>query len=134
MPNFQTVFGSEISVSPAWRNNETQLNGYAGATGVTGMRLGTRGRMITVSGTVRHTDATFAAAKAGLVGDIDSFITTYGAAVEDTWQDGTVNYSNVVFLRMEPIPSRKADGTVGVYHWTGAACYCKFIAYFWQMI
>lgn len=130
-----TVFGSEISVNTGLRVNQTQFTGYAGANGVTGMWLGTRGRLIIVSGTMRYTAASYLQARSGLIAAIELILSTYTGIAEDTWTYGSYeSYANTVLTHIEPLPARGADGTIKTYHWNGSQCYCKFNAYLRQML
>lgn len=130
-----TVFGPAISVNSAWRVNQVQFNGYAGAAGVSGMYLGTRGRSIIVSGTMYYTAATYLQARYGLISAIDAIIATYTGIAEDTWTYGSYeSYANTVLVELKPLPAVAEDGTIKTYHWNGAQCYCKFNAYLRQMI
>jgi hypothetical protein len=124
-----TVLGTQISVQTGWRKNQSQLSGYAGANGVTGMYLGTRGRPIIVTGIFRYTASTYAAARYGLILAVDAIIATYTGIAEDTWIYGSESYANTVMLSIEPI--RNGNKT---YHWNGSQCYCQFVATFQQMI
>jgi hypothetical protein len=125
-----TVLGSEISVHTGFRRNQAQLNGYAGANGVTGMYLGTRGRPIVVTGVFRYTAATYAAARYGLITAIDTLISTYTGIAEDTWIYGFESYANTVLLSIEIERGGNGDK---VYHWSGSQCWCRFVANFMQL-
>jgi hypothetical protein len=127
---FATVFGTEISVNPNLRRVETQYNGYAGANGVTGMRLGHRGYPLVVTGIVRYTSSTYAAARLGLLTAINSTDATYSEDVEANWTYGSETYYNLVYDHMELVPFGAPDGTLKTIRWTGAACYARFIVFF----
>ncbi|MCE5184928.1 MAG: hypothetical protein LLF76_02240 [Planctomycetaceae bacterium] len=127
---FTTVFGNEISVNPAMRRNQTQYNGYAGAHGVTGMKLGTRGSVIVVAGIMRYTAATYALARIGLGTAIQTIDATYRDAVEDTWTYGSESYANTVYDHIELVPSQGPDGHQKLFRWNGSACFVHFVAYF----
>lgn len=130
-----TLFGSEIAVNTGYRVNQSQFVAYAGANGVTGMYLGTRGRLIIISGTLRYTAATFEQARYGLISAIDQIVATYTGIAEDTWTYGSYeSYANTVLYAIEPLPIIGADRTTKTYQWNGAQCFCKFNAYLRQMI
>jgi hypothetical protein len=130
MPAFATVFGAEISVAPAMRRNQTQYNGYAGAHGITGMKLGTRGFSIVVSGILRYTASTYAQARIGLGTGLQTIDATYRDAVEDTWTYGSESYANTVYDHIELVPFQGQDGSVKTFRWNGNQCYVRFVAYF----
>jgi hypothetical protein len=128
--SFVTVFGSEISVNPNLRRVETQYNGYAGANGVTGMRLGHRGYPVVVTGIARYTASTYAAARLGLLTAINTTDATHRADVENDWTYGSETYYNLVYDHMELVPFQAPDGTAKTFRWSGTYAWCRFIVFF----
>ena len=127
---FVTVFGTGISVNPNLRRVETQYNGYAGANGVTGMRLGHRGYPLVVTGISRYTSSTYAAARLGLLTAINETDAAHRADVENDWTYGSEAYYNLVYDHMELVPFMSPDGTAKTIHWSGTYAWCRFIVYF----
>jgi hypothetical protein len=132
--SIQSVFGNEICVNPGMRRNQTQYTGYAGADGCTGMRLGTRGYSIVVSGILRYTAGNYAAARIGLGTVLQTIDATYRNAAEDTWTYGAEYYANTVYDHLELIPFAGGDGAAKTFRWNGSQCYVRFVAYFRSLL
>jgi len=127
---FTAAFGYEISVNPNLRCVETQYNGYAGANGITGMRLGHRGYPLIVTGITRYTASTYAAARLGLLTAINVTDAYYRDSVEADWTYGSETYYNLVYDHMELVPFAAPDGTMKTIRWSGSYCYARFIVFF----
>jgi len=119
------VFGTEINVYHQPRHVERQYSGFTGAHGLIAMHLGTRGRRIVVTGTLRATSGSYAAARVLLQVAIDA-IEPY------LWSDAAdysfcgVTVPMVVWDRFQLVP--ESDGKV--FHWVSPGwCTCKFTAH-----
>lgn len=128
--NIETVFGSEISITPFPPVCETQFSGVAGANGLTGMRLGFRGYPIIIRGKLRTSYyATYALARAAMITGLNN-INAYCDDAEDTWYYGSENHTNTVLERVTLIP----DAYGRVYHYTSAGTmYVDFVAFLRSM-
>lgn len=91
-----SIFGSEISVTPEAQRYMRQYAGFAGAHGVTAMHLGTRGRVIWITGRLRQTGATYAIARANLEYAI-GLIEAWGNNPMADYTYGNVTYQDCVF-------------------------------------
>ena len=108
-----TVFGDEIKVIVQPRQADRQYTGYPGAHGLTGMRMGTRGRQIVVTGRLASSGANYNAARSDLqdvIDDIEAYLNTDAA---DYSFAGTT-YQDVVFDNFQLIPDRWGKAI----HWT----------------
>jgi len=119
-----TIFGNEINVYHQPRHVERQYAGFVGAHGLIAMHLGTRGRRFVVTGTLRATAGSYAAARVLLQVAIDT-IEPY------LWSDAAdysfcgVTLIMVVWDKFELVPD--SDGKV--FHWASPGwCTCKFVA------
>jgi len=79
--DLRQIFGSDTTLTVQPRRARRQLVGYAGAHGMTSMNMGTRGRLIAVSGRISFTDADYWVARENLQAVIDA-IEAY------QWTDG----------------------------------------------
>ena len=120
------IFGSNINVYVQPRMVERQYVGFTGAHGLLAMHLGTRGRQVVVSGTLRaYSVVNYAAARVLLQAAIDT-IEPY------LWSDAAdysfygVTYPMVVWDKFHLVP----DSEGKVFHWAipGWAT-CKFTAH-----
>ena len=120
------IFGTEINVYHQPRHVERQFAGFVGAHGVIAMHLGTRGRRLIVSGTLRATAVSYAAARFILQNAIDAIDVCQWADAADYSFCG-VTLTMVVWDKFELVPD--SDGKV--FHWVvpGYWCTCKFIAH-----
>lgn len=97
------IFGSEIKVGFQPRASQIQYTGYPGAHGLTGIRLGSRGYPIIVTGRLFGTGGTYDLARADLATKIDTIETWLWAASQTfTFRGNTFDY--VVFEKFELIP------------------------------
>ena len=99
-----SVFGSEIKVAVVPRTSQRTYTGYPGAHGLTTMALGSRGYGLIITGRLRATGASYAAARLTLESSI--------ATIESLqWSDpvdytyGSSTYYSVVMERFDIIPS-----------------------------
>jgi len=122
--NLTEIFGSEIIVSPQPRIMQRQYAGIPGTEGLLSMTLGTRGRIITITGRLAATGASYAAARANLQTLIDA-VEAYEHAEADDYTYGNETFYNVVFDSIQIIP----DAQQKIYHFlsTGYVS-CRFIA------
>lgn len=126
-----SIFGNEISVSPAPRTGQWQFAGFPGAHGVTAMNLGSRGNSFTVTGRIRATGASYALARANLLTALLTIEAWQWPAAEETFTFGSESYANCVMVRFQLVPG--PDGKV--IHWSATgAVFCDFVAYFVGLI
>jgi len=117
MADLNTIFGSELKVGLQPRNADRQYVGFPGAHGVTSMHLGTRGRQLVITGTIRT--ATRALCQAA-VNAIELY--TWADAADYTYK-GEI-YSNIVFGPFRLIPDRGK-----FFHFTAGSVFCQFVMY-----
>ncbi|MBW8017433.1 MAG: hypothetical protein FVQ82_14735 [Planctomycetes bacterium] len=86
------IFGLEIKVVAQPRRAKRQLVGFAGSHGMTSMNMGTRGRLITVTGRIVGSGANYWAARANAQAAIDAI-----EAYQFT-DGGTYTYDSQTFL------------------------------------
>lgn len=120
-----SIFGSEISVAVTPRNCQKQHYGFPGSHGVTEMVMGSRGWQFTVTGRLRATGASYAAARATLINAI---------VVIEAWQwagyfdftFGGDTYQNCSMASFEIVRDRGKQ-----FHWSATgAVFCDFVAQF----
>lgn len=101
-----SILGSEIRVNIQPLTLDRSYTGFAGADGLTSMDLGTRGRSITVQGTIRK------ATRALLYSELDDIYQSLRSGGDYTYDGQT--YSSVVLesLRLRPGPQGKTIRTV----------------------
>ena len=104
--NLTTIFGSEINVYIQPRQSERQYAGFPGSHGVVTMHLGTRGRQLVISGTLRATGANYSVARAALQAAIDSIESYLWAYAADYSFAGTV-FATTVFDKFQLVPDSK---------------------------
>lgn len=123
--SIDTLFGSEISVTPLPPVCETQYGGVAGANGVTGMRLGFRGYPIVIRGRLRTAAGlTYAQARAAMITAINA-INAYCDDAEDTWTYGSESHTATVLDRFVLLPGVRDR----YYHYaSNGSMYVDFIA------
>ena len=117
-----TTFGSEIKVFTQPRLVETQFTGFPGGHGVTGMNLGTRGRVLVITGTLRYAGNSYDNSRAGLdawIADIEALLST--VAADYTYCGQT--YEQVQFVNFQLIP----DGQGKAYHMTASGVFVNFV-------
>jgi len=127
--NLKDIFGNEINVSFQLREPNNQYTGFAGAHGVTGMMMGSRGWPLIVTGTLRAYGKTYRVARNALVQLIET-IEGYQCYPEQTYSYLNEIYTNVAFERFQLIDT---DGKQFKYTSEGY-CICRFIAYFRSML
>ncbi|MFA5554907.1 MAG: hypothetical protein WCZ89_02305 [Phycisphaerae bacterium] len=66
------IFGSEICVTAQPQVAHRQFIGFPGANGLTSIHLGTRGRLISITGRLRASGGTYAQARAALLAKLDA--------------------------------------------------------------
>lgn len=127
--NLTTIFGNEINVAFQPREPNNQYTGFAGAHGVTGMMMGSRGWPLIVTGTLRAYGTTYRAARNALVQLIETIEGYQFYPEQDyTYQDET--YRNVVFEKFQLIDSNGKS-----FIWSAEGyCICRFVAYFRSMV
>lgn len=129
MTDLTTIFGSDICVSVLPRQPELQLSGFAGANGLVGVNLGTRGRQIIISGTLWGNGSTYAAARQNAqawIDDIEALCSVPEA-------DYSFNYDRFYYCILEKIqPIVDTDGKM--YHWHNGYVTAKFVAVMREMI
>jgi len=122
MPDLNTIFGSEINVADQPRRSQRQFSGYAGAHGLTAMHLGTRGKVVTITGTLRATGVSYNAALETLKTAID-VLEAYQWAASDDYTYRGATYANGVFEAFKLLPGRAGK----MFTWTAAGYVtCKF--------
>jgi hypothetical protein len=122
--DLSTVFGSAINVVVQPRDSERTYSGFPGAHGVTTMFLGTRGRMIQVTGRIACSGANYAAARTNCQIAIDAIEAYLWAAAADySW--GTCVYYAVVWDSFRLV----GDANGKFFRWTMPGyCIVDFIA------
>jgi hypothetical protein len=117
-----SLFGSEIKVFAQPRLAEIQFVGYPGAHGVTGMNLGTRGKPLVITGTLRYAGSGYDDSREHL----DALIAVIEALLSAEAADYTYHgqtYEQVQFVRFELVPG----GQGKVYHMTADCVLVNFI-------
>ncbi len=113
--NLTAIFGSAIKVYAQPRNIDRQYVGFAGAHGVVGMHLGTRGRQLVVTGKIGTSGANYTVARANCQAAINAIEAyTYPEAVAADYSFAGTIYYDVVFDKFRLVP----DGAGKVFHWT----------------
>ena len=125
MAELSSIFGSDINVAGQPRDVERQLTGFPGAAGITAMRLGTRGRRITVSGRIRTAGATYALARAACQAAADAIEAYCSADAANYTHLGTTYYA-VVWGPFKLL----ADSGGRVFNWVaGGYVTASFVMY-----
>jgi len=102
-----------------------QYAGFPGAHGVVAMHLGTRGRQLVISGTLRATGGSYSAARVVLRAAIDSIESYLWAYAADYSFAGTV-YVSTVFDKFQLVPDSRGK----VFRLTkGGWVTCDFVCY-----
>lgn len=116
------IFGSNINVYQQPIRSVRQYAGFAGAHGLAGMHLGTRGRQLVISGHLAVTVAGYNAARAAMQTAVNA-IEAWLLADPADYSFAGVTYYAVVLDKLELIP----DGNGKVFHWAvGNRLICKF--------
>ncbi len=115
-----SIFGTAITVTPHPRVSQKQRVGFPGAHGVIGIELGTRGRIILVSGQLRATGASFAVAYLAMLALI-SAIESYQSASSATYTYGSATFYNVDFGDFRLV--KRGDRS---FRWTPTGLICDF--------
>ncbi len=111
--NLTSIFGYEIVVAPQPRLHDRQYSGFPGAHGLAGMNMGSRGRVVVISGRLAYTGDDYTAARTALQAEIntlDSYMNNGSAAYSFEGE----TYSNLVFEKIELKPGRHGK----VFHYT----------------
>lgn len=120
-----SIFGSEIKVVVQPALSVRQYSGFPGAHGLTAMHLGTRGRQLTITGTLAETGVSYATARAALqavINTIEAY--QWSAAVDITHAGCTYYYA--VFDRLRIL----SDAEGKAFHFTSNGYVrCDFIMY-----
>jgi len=120
-----TIFGTEINVYCQPRMVERQYVGFTGGHGLLAMHLGTRGRQLVVTGTLRAYAASYAAARVILQAAIDT-IEPYLWSDPADYSFYGVTYVMCVWDKFQ----LTTDGEGKAFHWVrGGYVTCKFTAY-----
>ncbi len=98
-----SIFGSEIKVGFQPRVSQIQYTGFPGAHGLTGIRLGSRGYPIIVTGRLFGTGGSYAVARADLTTWIDT-IENYLWADLEVYTFGGNTFYYVVFESFKLLP------------------------------
>ena len=130
MQDLRDIFGSEIKVVAQPRRPQRQHAGFPGAHGMTSMNLGTRGRIITVTGRIVGSGIDYAAARRDaeasvaaidLHQDYDGLSYTYF----------NEQYDNVVFVSFELLQDNQGKA----YHYTSEGLvFVNFVATLLELI
>jgi len=123
MPDLTTIFGSEIRVSPQPRLPIRQYAHFVGSHGLTAMHLGSGGYAIIVTGRLRASGASYAAARANMAAAIAA-IESYNFADAADYTFGNDTYYNVLFEQFQLVP----DGQGKIYHLSSGYVFVDFIA------
>jgi len=107
------IFGTEIKVVAQPRRAKRQLVGFAGSHGMTSMNMGTRGRLVTVTGRIVGTGASYWAARANAQAAIDA-IEAYQWIDGGTYTFNSQTFPYVVFEKFELL----TDGEGKAFHYT----------------
>ena len=125
-----TIFGSNINVYQQPIRSVRQYAGFAGAHGLAGMHLGTRGRQLVISGHLAVSEASYVLSRAAMRTAIDAIEAWLLPAPAD-YSFATEIYYAVVFDNFELIP----DGSGKVFHWAaGNRLICKFTCWGTSML
>lgn len=117
-----TLFGTEIKVFAQPRLVEIQFVGFPGAHGVAGMNLGTRGKPLVITGTLRYSGSGYDNSRTLLDAWIAAIEALLWAEAADYTYHGQT-YEQVQFVRFELIP----DGQGKAYHMTANSVFVNFI-------
>ena len=102
------IFGSEIKVAAQPRAADRQFVSFAGAHGLTGMLMGSRGYPIVVKGTLRGTGGSYSAARLAVQAKIDAIENYMWSLVADYTFNGRT-YSDVVWNKLELLPDNRGS-------------------------
>lgn len=116
--DLNNIFGSEIKVGLQPRQADRQYAGFPGAHGVVSTHLGTRGRQLVITGTIR------AAARVACQAAIDAIEPYLWADAADYTYKGE-GYPNIVFDRFRLVPDYQGK----VFHFTAGSVFCHFVCY-----
>jgi hypothetical protein len=125
-----SIFGNEISVGVSPRNCQKQHYGFAGGHGITEMILGSRGWGFIVTGRLRATGVSYAAARATLITAIAAIEVWQWAGYTD-FTFGSDTYQNCSMASLEIL--RGSNGKM--FHWSSSGyVFCDFVAQFIGLI
>ena len=98
-----SIFGSEIKVGFQPRSSQIQYTGFPGGHGLTGIRLGSRGYPIVVTGRLFGSGGSYAAARTDLTNKIDAIENYLWADLETyTFEGNTFNYVVLESFKLLP--------------------------------
>lgn len=124
MENLADIFGTNIKVVNQPRQSSRQLVGFAGAHGMSSMNMGTRGRVITVTGRLESTDANYWVARANVQTTIYA-IENYQLYDGASYTYGAQIFHYVVFEKFQLI----IDGQGKAFHRSsGGKVFVNFVA------
>lgn len=116
------LFGTEIKVFAQPRLVETQFVGFPGAHGVVAMNLGTRGKPIIITGTLREAGNSYDTSRKNLddwITDIEALL--WAEAADYTYHGQT--FEQIQFVKFDLLP----DGEGKLYHMTQDGVVANFI-------
>ena len=116
--DLNTIFGNEIKVGLQPRNVDRQYVGFPGAHGVVSTHLGTRGRQLVITGTIRADTRALCQAA---VEAIEPYL--WADAADYTYKGGY--YYGIVFDRFQLLPDYQGK----FFHFTAGSVFCRFVMY-----
>ena len=116
------IFGSEICVAAQPWMHHRNYTAFPGAHGLLGMYMGTRGYTITITGRLRATGVSYAAARLLLQTGINALSLLPGWLPGDYSFMGTT-YNSIVFDPPRLIPGDRGK----TFHMTGSWVYVDFV-------
>ena len=116
--DLNNIFGIETKVYLQPLDVERQSVGFPGAHGVVSTHLGTRGRRLVITGTIRGATR---AACGWAIGAIEPYL--WADAANYTYKGES--YSNVVFGPFRLIPDFEGK----LFHFTAGSVFCRFVMY-----
>jgi len=125
-----SIFGNEICVYLTPKIVERQESNFPGANGITTMHMGSRGRRLFITGTLRATGNDYATARAAL-GTIIAAIEMYLDAPINTYTFFGETYFYTLFVKLTLFP----DGKGKLFRWNAnGSIACDFICEGRQLI
>lgn len=112
---------SELIVGRRVRQMQRTLRGYAGAEGLTGMNMGTRGFQVPITLTLRSSGATYAVAREAME-NLIYIVEQLQYLAAGSYLYGNIQYDNCVWSAPQLLPIAP-DGKQ--YAWNGAQVRCK---------
>jgi len=124
-----SIFGAEINVTAQPWLHHRNYTAFPGAHGLLGMYMGTRGYPLIITGRLRATGVSYAAARATLQTAINA-IDNYLAALPADYSFMGFTYNSVVFDTFRLIPGRRGQ----TFHFTKNWVYVDFVCQARSMI